>query len=107
MIVDDSALGPVHCEGSGLHCAREDVDLSSTTGEAGAVYMARGMVPGRPTNVAPFRGSCICERNGRVYCGARHSTGRTIVLVATTKRSMYFGSWCTCAAQTILWSSPI
>lgn len=27
------------------------------------------MVPGEPTNKAPFRGACVCEeRNGRVFC---------------------------------------
>ena len=50
MIVDDAALGQAHQQGSHLHCAREDVE---------------GIVnPGRsPSNVAPFEGSCYCQRD--------------------------------------------
>ena len=52
MIVDDMALGPAHQEGSGLHCAREDV--------------AR-LTAGGPSNTAPFEGACFCEeRDGKV-----------------------------------------
>ena len=91
MIVNDSALG--HDDGGIFHCVstatvchgpaacrrltqtvlgqqgREDVDLSGTEGEVAALYAARGMVPGQPTNRAPFRGSVTCEeRNGRMFC---------------------------------------
>ena len=90
MIVNDTALG--HDDGGIFHCVstasnglcttlpasrrpllptqgREDVDLSGTEGEVAALYAARGMVPGQPTNQAPFRGSVTCEeRNGRMFC---------------------------------------
>ena len=79
MIVDDTALGSDHGDGSGFHCAREDVDLSNTEGDAASVYTARGMVPGEPTNQAPFRGACVCEeRHGKVYCGASRQPPRTM-----------------------------
>lgn len=81
MIVDDNGLGAAHGHGTGFHCAREDVDLSNTEGEAAAVYTARGMVAGRPTTEAPFLGSFVCEeRNGQVYCGALAVAVHTLCL---------------------------